>query len=270
MPLTPTLLLNQPPPIQRLINNTIIIPDVGRALKPPVPLETPSPCALFKTAQAFSKQTQSTPMAPANTGSIDIDIIIERQQKILAAEFFRAHCESKTFAHNLYRDPTTQAAVDRFLLKSTQWVQLHGEGSKKGSKKRGYWKNLPANVATESDLYAVYRDIFADILLGHDQEQTTCTRTIQDTHNKRLPHLEREGYTLGSKPDFIVEATGPSFEVPFENPDKSKAKCNFGYTNAITAIEIKTDSAKGTGASLMGQVAIYARYGHASSRPALL
>jgi len=209
-------------------------------------------------------------MAPASSGSIEIYNIIEKQQKLLATEFFRAHFESKTFAHKLYQDAATQAAVERLLRKSTQWVQSTGEESNEASKKKKYWKNLPASVTTESDLYAVYNDIFADILLRHDQEQATRMRRIQDTHDKRLPHLERKGYTLGSKPDFIVEATGPSFEVPFENPDESKARSNFGYTNATTVIEIKTDSAKGTGASLMGQVAVYARYGFASSCPALL
>jgi len=44
---------------------------------------------------------------------------------------------------------------------------------------------------------------------------------------------------------------GPSFEVRFEKPNESEAKRNFGHTNAITAIEIKTNSAKGTGTSLM-------------------
>ena len=71
-------------------------------------------------------------MALANSEMIDIETIIEKQQQLLAAEFFGAQFESKIFARNLYRDTVTQAAVDRFRAKSTQWVQLPGDGARRG------------------------------------------------------------------------------------------------------------------------------------------
>jgi len=185
--------------------------------------------------------------------AVDIDIIVQRQQQTLAAEFFGAQFENSTFAYNLYNDDTTLAAADRYLEKARQWVKP------KGRRKEGYWKALPKRPANENELYKPYGAIFADILQGHDQSDTARTRTIQDTHNIRLMHREPKGYMLGSKPGFIVEATGPSFQVPYGNPDGLQVNHNFGFTNAITAIEIKTDSAAGTGESLMPQVAVYAR-----------
>ncbi|TEB22643.1 hypothetical protein FA13DRAFT_1798636 [Coprinellus micaceus] len=110
--------------------------------------------------------------------------------------------------------------------------------------------NLPEVASEEKQLYPLLEKIITAISDKFVQPHLGpgISRKLKDTHKESLTHMDGETST---SPDFAVQATGPSFELPYDGKET-------GYTNITAVFDAKRDKNM-IGIGILRQMGVYAR-----------
>lgn len=130
---------------------------------------------------------------------------------------------------------------------------------------RGRWDDMPQPAALECLIYPNLIKIIVRIQEHFSKPAPPgVTRTVVDCSAQDFKHKNHQN----TRPDVVICATGPSFEVPkAENPEEhlggkkssQSSLQNIGYTNTAAVIEVKRDSANDTDWDNVAQVGMYCR-----------
>lgn len=151
----------------------------------------------------------------------------------------------------LYHDLASTERIDAFLDASQTPFSRTSVGSP-----RGRWKSVPKAVKLEETISQSLLGIIEQIRGEFPSNRTVpsgVSRAVRDTSNLDL----RYENGLKMRPDMLVVAAGPSFEVPSRASECFCGLDDLGYTNAASIFEVRRQRAKGTDQEHLEQLGLH-------------
>lgn len=142
----------------------------------------------------------------------------------------------QSFLATLYHDIATPECIDAFLDAPNSPFQRHQPGSPGGR-----WKRVPKLVKIQKHIRQSVMTVIKQIRIAFSSKEpvpTGVSRVVCDTHNPRLRHENG----LKMRPDIVVVAEGPSFEVPSSSSSCFKGLEGIGYSNTACFFEVRRES----------------------------
>lgn len=205
-------------------------------------------------AHILNSQVESTPHGhSARNGTLASDRAPEIEKQLLR-ELHPIALTNLDHVLGLYEDVATTAKIDKFLDSPGSPFKRSRPGVEKGR-----WNRIPKAPTREEQIYSPLKDVLVAITKALINGTATTTegvsvvREIVDTHDSSLLHDNK----LKSRPDYVVRAEGPSFEIPRLDSQRFEGHETLGYTNAASVFEVKLDKYKGTETQQVGQLARY-------------
>lgn len=211
----------------------------------------------------YAKATLQTPFSRSSTanskpkvsGTQNIDLLQDAVEQELHGSVF--YFDDSWVAHE-FKDLATDEKVSDFLAKSPLF-------DSKARKWHGF-----LGATDEAVMYPLIQRIGNSVSqeLGGASLTGPRLRRFLVRDRQRLDHIEAVPTTDYTMPDVVIEAAGPSFQIPplrerKKGKRKPKAK-SLGYTNISSFIEVKLslNAPTARGSKLIKQMGVYARYGH--------
>lgn len=217
------------------------------------PVTPPPRSRTASESHELNNQVDTTPHGPsARNGVLDSDRAPEVEEQLLK-ELGHIPTTSLDFLYSLYDDTATVQDIDSFLdLPETPFKR------KKRDTAQGRWAGIPQSPKREEKIYPPLTAVFQAIIahFGNnltDSSDVGVVREIVDTHDTSLVNENK----TKSRPDYIVRAEGPSFELPTTTSQRIAGHETLGYTNTAAVFEVKMERTRGSDVQQVGQLARY-------------
>lgn len=172
---------------------------------------------------------------------------------------------SPGFVHSQFLSLASNETVQAFLTKARA-VPLYDVEAQE-------WVKIDRSANDEKVLYpgiaAVIEAIAKDILGAKGRGKKLRNVVLRD--RKRMDHLEAYPTADYTMPDIVIQAAGPSFQMPSKlDSSSSSIRDRVGYTNLASVVEVKLSFSAATASEqdMVNQLGVYARYvniGHSRS-----
>lgn len=218
-----------------------------------VPVTPPPKTWTTSDAHELNNQVDSTPHGhSARNGVLESDRAPEVEEQLLK-ELGEIATTTIEFLLSLYDNVATLQEIDAFLDSPDCPFKRKVLGSPEG-----HWIGIPQPPKRENKIYTPLMNVFQSIVTHFDNGDSDefgpgVVRDIVDTHDTSL---ENENKTK-SRPDYVVRAEGPSFEIPSTTSQRMDGHETLGYTNAASVFEVKTEKSRGSVIQQVGQLARY-------------
>lgn len=217
----------------------------------PFPATPPPRTRTASDAHELNKQVNSTPLAhTARTGNRDSDDAEDIEQQLLK-EVQPIYVTDGKYIKTLYPKVATTKAINEFLDAPNSPFQRTRPGSKGGR-----WKGIPEVADREAYIYSPMAKAIETVRKAFHSKVPAIpgvSRKVIDTHDSNLYHLNH----LLTRPDLVVRAEGPSFELPSKTSQSFQGMDALGYTNVAAVFELKREESKGTDEENVGQLGRY-------------
>ena len=157
----------------------------------------------------------------------------------------KVHGVSMEWARTLYCDTASNDKITEFVESEASGFDVN----------RNVWTGLPTNPTDPSQVREPLVEIASTILRHfYSCPLAGTAREVVDCHRVQLVHDNGRHY---SQPAIVIQAKGPSFEVP----EHASGPDALGYTNVAAVIEVQVDDAKGSRRIQAAQLAVCCRLG---------
>lgn len=213
---------------------------------------TPPPTTRSATdAHERNKQVNSTPHGDtARTGNRDSDGAEDIEAQLLK-EVGSIYVTDNDYVKTLYRKLATAKEINEFIDSADSPFKRTEPKSPKGR-----WVGIPEVAERESHLYKPLAQAIEAVRKAFHSKIAAVpgvSRQVIDTHDANFYHLNH----LVTRPDIVVRAEGPSFELPSKSSQSFQGMKALGYTNVAAVFELKREQSKGTDDENVGQLGRY-------------
>ncbi|KAJ2914096.1 hypothetical protein MD484_g6317, partial [Candolleomyces efflorescens] len=176
--------------------------------------------------------------------------ILDEQKALVASELQEVvELEDNSFSRSLYLELASDSAIDSFLKKS-RFYSLTGRR----------WK-LPRDytklISDSNCLLPVFNVVASIVKWFWASATAEGHRQVLDAHATDLGHWKDDPPSHTSRPSFVIQAQGPSFQLPSRAPGEVQGK--FGFSNIAGCIEVNVGDDDVPVDEQLARVAIYAR-----------